>query len=237
MTDKIPKSELREDLVRVKSELGEIPSRRKYNEVGEFSYGPVRDRFGSWNDALMEIFGDVRKHQETSEKELINEIKRLHEDLGRAPKKEDMDNQGKYSSDIYWERFGSWRGVVESCGIDPVTRGLKSGSEHRDWKGGTTDYYHPNWRDIREEIIKRDGKACRVCEESEKRLCVHHIRPRSEYVDDGEYNYESACSSRNLITLCNSCHMKFEGKYIGAPHYNFSKLAKNSLYDENNRLL
>jgi len=237
MTNKISKNEVVEDLIRVKSEIGEIPSKRKYNDVGKFSYRTVENRFDGWNDALKNVFGDVRKHQNISDDELRTEIKRLYNELDRPPIQEDMDKDGKYSSDTIQERLGSWRGAIESCGIEPVTRGLKSGSDHRDWKGGSTEYYHPDWSEIREEILQRDGETCRICDNSESRLSVHHIKPRSEFVEDGEYDYESACKRRNLITLCTSCHMKVEGKFVGAPHDNFEQLSKNLLHGETKVLL
>lgn len=229
MTSKISKDKVEQDLISVKSELGEIPSKRKYSDVGEYSYRTVENRFGGWNDALEEVFDSVRKHQNISEQELYDEIKRLHKELGRAPMQEDMNKTGKFSPDTYRERLGGWRTSVEACGIEPVTRGLKSGSEHRDWKGGSTEYYHPNWSEIRQEIISRDGNTCRICNEFENRLSVHHIKPRSSFVEDGEYDYDSACKRQNLITLCTSCHMKVEGKFVGAPHDNFEQLSKNLL--------
>lgn len=229
MTNKIPKEDVEADLRSVKSKLGEIPSKRKYNEVGEYSNRTVENRFGGWNDALEKVFGSVRKHQNISKQELYDEIERLHQELGRAPTQEDMDEVGKFNSDTYQDRLGGWRSAVEKCGIEPVTRGLKSGSEHRDWKGGSTDYYHPDWSKIRQEILQRDGNKCRICDVSKDRPSVHHIKPRSKFVEDGEYDYESACKRRNLITLCTSCHMKLEGKFIGAPHDNFEQLSKNLL--------
>lgn len=229
MTSKIPKERVENDLLSVKGELGEIPTKREYNEVGEYSSATVRRIFGSWNNAVEEVFGCVKNYRNIPKKELLDEIGRLYDKLGRAPMQEDMTKDGKFSVSVYQDRFSGWRSSIEEYGIEPITRGLKSGSEHRDWKGGSTEYYHPNWSDIRQEIIKRDGNSCRICNESEVRLCVHHIKPRSEFVEDGEYDYESACKRRNLITVCDSCHMKVEGKFIGEPHDNFEQLSKNLL--------
>lgn len=237
MTNKIPKEQVEKDLRSVKSELEEIPSKRKYDEVGEYSYRTVENKFGGWNDALEEVFGSVRKHQNVSEEELYNEIERLHKELGRAPMQKDMNEIGKFNPDTYRYRLDGWRSAVEECGIEPITRGLKSGSEHRDWKGGSTDYYHPNWSDIRQEVLERDGSCCRICDDSEVRLSVHHIKPRSEFVEGDEYDYDSACKRRNLITVCTSCHMKIEGKFIGAPHDNFEQLSKNLLGMDNKVVL
>jgi len=60
----------------------------------------------------------------------------------------------------------------------------------------------PRWRAKREEILERDGFACRVCF-STKNLHVHHIN----YAD---YSWE--ISNESLITLCHACHRKEHGK-------------------------
>ena len=53
-----------------------------------------------------------------------------------------------------------------------------------------------SYRELRIEVLKRDGWRCQYCGRSD-RLEVHHIRSRSRLGDDiGE----------NLITLCSDCH-------------------------------
>lgn len=60
----------------------------------------------------------------------------------------------------------------------------------------------PRWIAKREEILERDGFACRICF-STKNLHVHHI----SYADSlWEIPNES------LITLCNTCHRKEHGE-------------------------
>ena len=65
-----------------------------------------------------------------------------------------------------------------------------------------TQLADPRWKAKREEILERDGFACRVCF-STKRLNVHHIN----YAD---YFWE--ISNESLITLCHTSHMKEHGK-------------------------
>lgn len=225
----ISDEELFLDVISVAEELESIPTRREYEEHGNYSHSTVTRRFGSWNNCMLRLFGDVNNRQNIRKEDLISEINRLGEKLGRTPVQSDMDSDGIYNPDTYWRKFESWKKAVKKAGFDPVTRGLKCGSNHPDWKGGTTDYYHPNWEDIREKIVERDGNKCMVCGNSETRLCVHHIKPRSEFCDGGEYNYDKACEERNLVTVCNSCHMKFEGKYTNSNYKEFAEEASKDL--------
>ena len=55
----------------------------------------------------------------------------------------------------------------------------------------------PQWAGIREQIIYRDGGACRICGEKEK-LEVHHIR--------GKHRFHERNHPEDLITLCDACH-------------------------------
>ena len=65
-----------------------------------------------------------------------------------------------------------------------------------------TQLVDPRWKAKREEILERDGFACRVCF-STKKLNVHHI----SYAD---YLWE--VPNESLITLCHSCHRKEHGE-------------------------
>jgi predicted HNH restriction endonuclease len=52
------------------------------------------------------------------------------------------------------------------------------------------------YRDLRLQVLRRDGWRCQKCGVSTN-LHVHHIEPRSALGDDSE---------TNLITLCAGCH-------------------------------
>jgi len=91
------------------------------------------------------------------------------------------------------------RGMYKMAGLDsPYSR----------------ESYGLNWTKQRQKCLERDSRTCRICgmEESEmgREPAVHHICPRSEY-DESEWRTYNDLS--NLITLCHSCHGKYEGKY------------------------
>ena len=73
---------------------------------------------------------------------------------------------------------------------------------------GRADPTTSNWRNIRDEILERDGYQCTVCG-SHSNLDVHHIEPRRKGGQD---------VPENLITMCEECHVK-QGGY-GRPSKN-----------------
>lgn len=64
----------------------------------------------------------------------------------------------------------------------------------REWEGA--HYYGEEWTEIREQVLARDGKQCRVCGKA-GRVEVHHIRP---------WKPGMTHELPNLITLCAACH-------------------------------
>jgi len=82
--------------------------------------------------------------------------------------------------------------------------------EHPGWKGGCGNwtYYGSNWPTQRKNALERDRRECVVCGETDS-LHVHHITPLREFNDT-----EKANQLENLITLCPSCHGRWEGIYL-----------------------
>jgi hypothetical protein len=68
--------------------------------------------------------------------------------------------------------------------------------------------YGPLWEDIRTRVYQRDGFRCRACGRSKpevKKLNAHHIIL---------LRVSKSNDIRNLITLCDECHMEIEAKAI-----------------------
>jgi len=71
----------------------------------------------------------------------------------------------------------------------------------------------PEWGLTRKKVLNRDEQQCRYCkipaedidEGREGGLHIHHIIPRSEFESQ-----EHADSLSNLVTLCPSCHRRWE---------------------------
>ena len=59
----IPTNKIIEDLKKIRNEIKTIPSIIKYRKYGSFDVQTVSSRFGSWNNALKECFGEIIKEK------------------------------------------------------------------------------------------------------------------------------------------------------------------------------
>jgi len=91
---------------------------------------------------------------------------------------------------------------------ETILKRVKRGSEHYNWQGGITPLTRKRtkgtfWKQIADEIRQRDKNICQSCgfEGNGKKLPVHHKIAFKISKDN---------SPTNLITLCQSCHMKVE---------------------------
>ena len=87
---------------------------------------------------------------------------------------------------------------LEDVSID--IRALTDGYKSYSWQYQKSNRLDEN---IRKAVILRDGCKCRECGKTNCKLEVHHIKPR-------RLNGSNTLS--NLITLCEKCHQKTEGK-------------------------
>lgn len=107
---------------------------------------------------------------------------------------------------------------LNTHGIETRSVGSQPGELHHRWKGGFEPYYGPDWNDIRDSVLRRDGHQCTECgmDETEHRdrygydLHIHHITPIREFCDSDEAN-----TMDNLTTLCHACHMSVESDGAG----------------------
>ena len=86
---------------------------------------------------------------------------------------------------------------LEDVAID--IRALTDGYKPYKWQYQKSNRLDEN---IRKAVILRDGCRCMECGKSNRRLEVHHIKPR---------RLKGSSTPGNLITLCTECHQKTEG--------------------------
>jgi len=56
-------------------------------------------------------------HRDTSDEELIADLKRVAKELQKSPTYDEYNEQGKYNSSTLWRRFGNWFKVLEIAGL------------------------------------------------------------------------------------------------------------------------
>lgn len=119
--------------------------------------------------------------------------------------------QGRISPSILQKRQATMRVIyhlnkwinittywLEDVAID--IRALTDGYKPYSWQYQKSNRLDEN---IRKAVILRDGCKCMECGKTNIKLEVHHINPRRK---NGSNTLE------NLITLCEKCHQKTEGK-------------------------
>ncbi|MFC4549407.1 MULTISPECIES: homing endonuclease associated repeat-containing protein [Halorussus] len=111
MGKRIPDRELLAELQRLEQQLGHTPTQRDMAEEGRYSTRTYQTRFGSWNDAIQQA---MLSTNEISEKDLVRELERLADELGRPPKSTEMAELGEYAPVTYHRRFGSWRAALDA---------------------------------------------------------------------------------------------------------------------------
>lgn len=193
--------------------LGRMPTLPELNDIHAYTKKDYVDEFGS-------VFGtavfadlvetnpekyshDTNGSEKYSEWDLVSELWRLYELTGKVSVRM-MDNGGKYSSQTYQYRFGSWSEALRKANI----KGPKS-SVAAERNSRQKHYGSKEWRDFREQALERDNYECQSCGMTEEvhqeqfgvGLNVHHLTDIAEFDTPRE-----ADSIGNLETLCVECH-------------------------------
>lgn len=113
-------SKKQKDLIEAVRELGDQLNRKPtLSEVKE-RFGHTRRtyryHFGSWSDALE--YTQFEPGDRIDEDDLLSEIRRVGEELGKVPRINDFRQRGKYSHGTYTDRFRSWNAALEKAGFD-----------------------------------------------------------------------------------------------------------------------
>lgn len=144
-------------------------------------------------------------------KEVIEEIRRLADELNRVPTQRDMKDHGSFSLNCGRRRFGSWNKALVAAGFEPYDA---TGARNPAWKGGCRKYYGPNWQEQRLQVIIRDQGRCQDCGRSENTINrilglaidVHHKTPIKSFEGTDGVDFDAANKVSNLVCLCRTCH-------------------------------
>ena len=173
---------------------------RDYVKHGTFSTKVFRNRFGSWNNALIKAgFKIIREHK-TTEESLFKNLEKIWRTLGRQPFYSEMKAPlSEYTPKPYVNRWGGWMKACEA--FIKYKKGDLQFEKLLNEKSTTRS------RTINEkkrlQVLKRDNFSCVMCGKSPAThigvvLHVDHIKPFSK----GGSN-----DSKNLRTLCSKCNL------------------------------
>lgn len=198
-----PSDELLADVKRVAILLGKnAVSMADYHPHGKYHPTTIGRRFGSWNAALEKAGLTVKKHQKITEAELISNLKKVWDSLGRQPNHTEMKKPlSAYGAGAYSRCWGSWSKALEMF-VEYMDAGNTehSATKIKKIKPRKTPR-HVNSR-LRFLVMQRDNFKCGMCGSSpaynpEVKLEIDHIKP---WVKGGE------TIPANLQTLCSICN-------------------------------
>jgi len=170
----VSQSDLIQDYQQVASELDKQPTLNEYNEHGEHSSYSVYNEFESFDELKQKAGFEAGKYSIRSE-DLIEDIQRVADEIGRAPPVEVYREHGEYNFKTPKRRWGSWHDVLEACGFEPTNH-----SEH--WK--ETDYDDAGKYRNRVEFVcdycgTTDQKRRRELERRDKNFCSRGCKAKS----------------------------------------------------------
>jgi nucleotide-binding universal stress UspA family protein len=118
-----PRNDLLLALRQLASELGRPPTSEEMMEQGTYSCSPYWREFDSWAEALgaaglnPEAAG-TKGENKIEEDELLGDLRRLADELGRPPTQETVRQEGKYSPATYKRRLDGVKNAREIAGIE-----------------------------------------------------------------------------------------------------------------------
>ena len=178
------------------------PTQRDMADSGPYSVDVYQQVYGSWPDALSAAGFDPSReaHNRVCREELLAELRRLADELGRPPRRDDLVEHSAYSDRPYYREFGSLIEAQKAADVGTTRAQPGEGARHS---------YEGAWDQARERALERDGYTCQDCGMGDKEhrehtgcgLHVHHRTPYREFDDP-----DSANKLSNLVTLCWRCH-------------------------------
>lgn len=201
----ITDEQLLADIRRVAEQLGctSLPQRR-YREHGSHSTTAIKDRFGTWNAAVVAAGLGRAGTRDVPETELHQNLEEVWMRLGRQPRKREMAAPvSRFTHHPYVRRYGGWlaavRAFLKSVEAEAVSehQALVAPDAHR-----ARGPREPSLR-LRFLVMRRDRFSCRHCgtspaKDASVELHVDHVLPWSE---------GGATTFVNLQALCTRCNL------------------------------
>lgn len=120
--NRIPTTDLLEELRRLAEEIGQVPSIRDMTKRGRYSKDTYCSRFGSWRDAVREAGMNphpASAQKQMSKRDVCEAIQNLADQLGHVPTSMEMAEHGQCSAKTAQNRFGTWNMALRAAGFEP----------------------------------------------------------------------------------------------------------------------
>ncbi len=177
----------------------------QYQRRSRYHSWVIIKRFGTWSNAQKKAGLKPHKNAKVSTLDLIDNLQRLWDTLGRQPHLSDLHPPNSlFGEAAYIRVFGKWSNALKE-----FVKLIKSNRNKKGICAVATIIQHTNprtrhisWR-MRHIIMKRDHYRCKACGASPANdlsviLHVDHIKPISK---------GGQTIPKNLQTLCSVCNI------------------------------
>lgn len=191
----IPEEDILNDIQRVAEKNSRTPTKKEMDLMGNYSASTIYGKFEGYNEAIKKA-----GLQPTRQKAITVECSECGSSVERY----------KYHVERSEHLF-----CGKACWRSWIQNNAPSGPDHHQYDPDARKNikYGPSWPEQRRKRREYDQHTCQSCGMSSEthkdqygmELHVHHITPARKFSDHKKRNDLS-----NLITLCISCHGKYE---------------------------
>lgn len=198
MPPKVGQSDLIADYRRLAQELGEAPTKRQYNNKGEYSEAVIYNYYRSMAE-LKEAAGWESGQERLEDEKLLSDLQRVREQIGRTPPIEEYQKHGEYDSKTLKRRFGNWHEVLTIAGFEPTDH-----SSH--WKDNEPTQIGKHYKTVTVECSYCDEATetdTYEAERHEKHFCDSECH--AEYMSEQSGPDTNAWEGGNAEYECEHC--------------------------------
>jgi len=122
MSGEYSKQQIISELKDLDKKLDGVVTSSDVDEHATFSYSVCYNYFESFSEAKRLAGIDVINAKDITDKEYLEELHRLKDELGRCPRVRDMKEHSRFSEQPYQSRWGSWNDAIKAAGMDVNVR-------------------------------------------------------------------------------------------------------------------
>jgi hypothetical protein len=114
------KEEILKEIRRVAKKIGRVPMVSDFDGHSTIGMWVVTERFGTWNNALVQAGLKPGFKRGWTKKELIQEIRWVAKKLGRTPTNREFNAHSTSCVVTVRNRFGTWDRAIKAAGLEPL---------------------------------------------------------------------------------------------------------------------